>query len=285
MKTRIISGIVAALIGAAVVWQYYTPIFDIAAFAIYAIAVCEIYKTFKEGNSKVAAVLLGIVGALVIFDRYYATNFIAIAVAFTVAAVFIVVFDFENIKFTSIASNVIFAAYVLFGIYNLVRLKRIMPMEHYGYDAAFLVVLCAGIAWGGDIMAYFFGYFFGKHKMAPKLSPKKTIEGAVGGVLGSVLLALLMTYVYSKLPFSANTVVANLGENYLSLILFAALGSFVGMIGDLFASAVKRQQGIKDYGNIMPGHGGVLDRFDSFLLVAVIISLMADFIVLSNGVV
>lgn len=285
MKTRVISGVVAALLGALVVWQYYTPIFDIAAFAIYVIAVFEIYRTFKEGNSKVAAVLLAVVGALIIFDRYYETNLIAIAVGFTVAAVFIVVFDFENIKFTSIASSLIFAAYVLFGIYNLVRLKRIMPMEQYGCDAVFLVILCAGIAWGGDIMAYFSGYLFGKHKMAPKLSPKKTIEGAIGGVLGSVVIALGMTYTYSKMPFSANTVVGNISENYILLILFAALGSFVGMIGDLFASAVKRQQGIKDYGNIMPGHGGVLDRFDSFLLVAVIISLMADFIVLSNGVI
>ena len=273
------------MLGALVVWQYYTPIFDIAAFAIYVIAVFEIYRTFKDGNSKVAAVLLAVVGALIIFDRYYATNLIAIAVGFTVAAVFIVVFDFENIKFTSIASSLIFAAYVLFGIYNLVRLKRIMPMAEYGYDAVFLVILCAGIAWGGDIMAYFSGYLFGKHKMAPKLSPKKTIEGAIGGVLGSVVIALGMTYAYSKMPFSVNTVVGDIGENYISLIIFAALGSFVGMIGDLFASAVKRQQGIKDYGNIMPGHGGVLDRFDSFLLVAVIISLMADFIVLSNGVI
>ena len=97
MKTRVISGVVAALLGALVVWQYYTPIFDIAAFAIYVIAVFEIYRTFKEGNSKVAAVLLAVVGALIIFDRYYETNLIAIAVGFTVAAVFIVVFDFENI--------------------------------------------------------------------------------------------------------------------------------------------------------------------------------------------
>ena len=285
MKTRVISGIVGAIIGAVVVTQYYTALFDIAAFAVYAIAVFEIYRTFKDGNSKIAAALLALVGALILFDRYYATNLIAIAVGFTVAAVFIVVFDFEKIKFTSIASSIIFAAYVLFGIYNLVRLKRIMPMDAYGYDGAFLVVLCAGIAWGGDIMAYFSGYLFGKHKMAPKLSPKKTVEGAIGGVLGSVVLALLMTYVYALTPFSANSVVANVGDNWLLIVIFAAIGSIVGIIGDLFASAVKRQQGIKDYGNIMPGHGGVLDRFDSFLLVAVIISLMADFIVLSNGVI
>lgn len=282
MKTRIISGLIAALIGATVVSQYYTVIFDVAAFAVYAVAVYEIYRTFKDGNSKIAAVLMAVVGELIIFDCYYKANLIAIAVFFTIAAVFIIVFDFEKIKFTSIASSIVFSAYVLFGVYNLVRLKRIMPIEQYGCDAAFLVVLCAGIAWGGDIMAYFAGYFFGKHKLAPKLSPKKTIEGAVGGVVGSVMLALLMAYVYSILPLSENTVVANLSENYMPLIIFAAMGSLVGIIGDLFASAVKRQQGIKDYGNIMPGHGGVLDRFDSFLLVSVVISLMADFIVLSN---
>ena len=160
-----------------------------------------------------------------------------------------------------------------------------MPIDAYGYDAGFLVLLCAGIAWGGDIMAYFSGYLFGKHKMAPKLSPKKTIEGAIGGVIGSVVIALGMTYLYGLTAFSANSVVADVSEQWIILVAFAAMGSFVGIIGDLFASAVKRQQGIKDYGNIMPGHGGVLDRFDSFLFVAVIISLMADFIVLSNGVI
>ena len=285
MKTRVISGIVAALIGAVVITQYYSLFFDIAAFIVYAIAVFEIYRTFKEGNSKTSAVLLAVVGALIIFNSYIEINLTSIAVAFIVAAVFIVVFDFEKIKFTSIASSIVFSGYVLFCISNMIRLKRIMPIENYGYDAVFLVVLCMGIAWGGDIMAYFSGYLFGKHKMAPKLSPKKTIEGAIGGILGSVVIALGMTYVYGLTALSQNSIVADIGNNWGALAVFAAMGSFVGIIGDLFASAVKRQQGIKDYGNIMPGHGGVLDRFDSFFLVAVIISLMADFIVLSNGVI
>lgn len=285
MKTRIISGVVAALIGVVAISQYYSVFFDIAALAIYGIAVFEIYRAFKEGNSKTSTALLIVVGALILFNSYNDINLIAIAVAFTVVAVFIVVFDFEKIIFTSIASGIVFSGYVLFCINNVLRLKNIMPIETYGYDAAFLVVLCGGIAWGGDIMAYFSGYFFGKHKMAPKLSPKKTIEGAVGGILGSVVIALGMTYIYGLTAFSQNSVVANIGENWVLLAVFAAIGSFVGIVGDLFASAVKRQQGIKDYGNIMPGHGGVLDRFDSFFLVAVIISLMADFIVLSNGVI
>ncbi|MBE6878919.1 MAG: phosphatidate cytidylyltransferase [Ruminococcaceae bacterium] len=285
MKTRVISGIVGVILGAIVVTQYYTILFDIAAFAVYAIAISEIYRTFKEGNSKTAAVLLTVAGALVLFNANYTANLVPLAVIFTVAAVFIVVFDFEKIKFTSVASTIAFAGYVLFCIFNIVRLKHIMPTEGYGQDALFLVVLCAGISWGGDSMAYFAGYFFGKHKMAPKLSPKKTIEGAIGGIAGSVAIALIMTYIYGLTPYSANSVVADISKNWIFLVVFAAIGSFVGIIGDLFASAVKRQQGIKDYGNIMPGHGGVLDRFDSFFLVATIISLMADFIVLSNGVV
>ena len=264
MKTRVISGVVAALLGALVVWQYYTPIFDIAAFAVYTIAIFEIYRTFKDGNSKVAAALLVVVGALIIFDRYYDTNLIAIAVGFTVAAVFIVVFDFENIKFTSIASSVVFAAYVLFGIYNLVRLKRIMPMEQYGYDAAFLVILCAGIAWGGDIMAYFSGYLFVKHKMAPKLSPKKTIEGAVGGVLGAGLLGLLYSLIARHFILT---------ESNLSLVfaVVCMVGALLSIIGDLAASAIKRNYEIKDYGTLIPGHGGILDRFDSVIFIAPII--------------
>ena len=285
MKTRIISGVVAALIGVVAISQYYSVFFDIAALAVYGIAVFEIYRAFKEGNSKTSTALLIVVGALILFNSYNDINLIAIAVAFTVVAVFIVVFDFEKIIFTSIASSIVFSGYVLFCINNILRLKNIMPIETYGYDAAFLVVLCGGIAWGGDIMAYFSGYLFGKHKMASKLSPKKTIEGAVGGILGSVVIALGMTYIYGLTAFSQNSVVADIGKNWVPLAVFAAIGSFVGIVGDLFASAVKRQQGIKDYGNIMPGHGGVLDRFDSFFLVAVIISLMADFIVLSNGVI
>lgn len=285
MKTRVISGIIGVIIGIVVITQYYTILFDVAAFAVFAVALSEIYRTFKEGNSKISVLLLAAAGAMVLADRYFNVNLMSLAVVFTVATVFVVVFDFEKIRFTSIASSIAFAAYVLFCIYSILRLKYIMPVESYGYDAAFLVVLCAGIAWGGDSMAYFSGYLFGKHKMAPKLSPKKTIEGAAGGILGSVVIALIMTYVYGLTPYSTNSVVADIGKNWIFIAVFAAAGSFVGIIGDLFASAVKRQQGIKDYGNIMPGHGGVLDRFDSFFLVATIIALMADFIVLSNGVI
>ena len=111
------------------------------------------------------------------------------------------------------------------------------------------------IAWGTDTFAYVFGMLFGKHKLCPSLSPKKTIEGSIGGIIGAIGL----TYLYIKyLEIDA----------YWAFLLIAFIGSIVAQIGDLTASKIKRVTGIKDFGFIMPGHGGVLDRFDSILFIA-----------------
>ena len=107
-------------------------------------------------------------------------------------------------------------------------------------------------AFGSDICAYFTGYFLGKHKMAPNLSPKKTVEGAVGGLLGSSLFAWLFGFIFMR-------------EMALVCLVLGLVGGAAGMAGDLTASAFKRKMGIKDYGNLIPGHGGILDRFDSVL--------------------
>ena len=118
--------------------------------------------------------------------------------------------------------------------------------------------LCA--AWLNDIFAYFSGYFFGKKKLCPEISPKKTVEGAVGGVVGDLILCLVLTYAFAA--------AMQLSVNWLSLCIFLPIGAVASIFGDLCASIVKRQFGIKDYGNIMPGHGGVMDRFDSWVFVA-----------------
>lgn len=114
-----------------------------------------------------------------------------------------------------------------------------------------LIFICA---FGTDICAYFGGYFFGKHKLNPTISPKKTVEGSVVGIIGCVLCCLIYGNVLQLNPY---------------LILFIGIfGSIIAQIGDLFASSIKRFVGIKDFGNLIPGHGGMLDRFDSILLVA-----------------
>ena len=117
------------------------------------------------------------------------------------------------------------------------------------------------MAFLSDAGAYFVGLRFGKHKLAPVVSPNKTIEGALGGLAGAILGMLIYAVVLDFLP-------GGLHVNYALALLYGFLGAAVGIFGDLCFSVIKRQTGIKDYGNLIPGHGGVLDRFDSMVMVA-----------------
>ena len=115
------------------------------------------------------------------------------------------------------------------------------------------------MAFSADSFAYFAGRACGKHKLAPVISPHKTVEGAVGGVLGSVALMLLYALVIHRF---------HVPVRYGAAAVYGVLGAFASMLGDLTFSVIKRQTGIKDYGNLLPGHGGILDRFDSMIVVA-----------------
>lgn len=114
------------------------------------------------------------------------------------------------------------------------------------------------IAWSTDTFAYFGGFLWGNKKLCPKISPKKTIEGAISGIIGSMLVCAIFSYI-----FFANYI--------LIFALLGAVGSVVSQVGDLAASQIKRQVGIKDYGNLIPGHGGILDRFDSVIFTAPVV--------------
>ena len=144
-----------------------------------------------------------------------------------------------------------------------------LPFEVYQYDADYFILLILCFAWGGDTAAYFAGRAFGRHKLAPVVSPHKTVEGAVGGVLGSILAGVLLTAAYTVLSSGYEVISITMRpQHYLVLMFMGAIASILGILGDLFASAVKRQVGIKDYGTIFPGHGGILDRFDSVMFIA-----------------
>jgi len=118
-------------------------------------------------------------------------------------------------------------------------------------------------AWATDSMAYFTGMAIGKHKLCPKISPKKTVEGAIGGILGCVVFDILFIYIISR--FNTFSV------NYTNAIILALLASVFSQIGDLAASRIKREYDVKDFGNLIPGHGGILDRFDSALLISPVV--------------
>jgi phosphatidate cytidylyltransferase len=133
-----------------------------------------------------------------------------------------------------------------------------------------VVLLCLGLSWFADTCAYFAGRFLGRHKLYPSVSPKKTVEGAVGGLLGSVAFALLGSFFFLRghLPVAR-------------AIPLALVGGALGQAGDLAESLLKRSIGIKDSGDIVPGHGGILDRVDALLVTAVVVFLYTQWIGLS----
>ena len=137
----------------------------------------------------------------------------------------------------------------------LSSLVRILTMKIGRY----VILIPFIVAFSNDAGAYFTGFFFGKHKMAPVLSQHKTIEGALGGVAAAVVCMILYGIIMSLLNFRVN---------FLYAAIYGLFGALAGIFGDLCFSVVKRQTGIKDYGNILPGHGGILDRFDSMMMVA-----------------
>lgn len=137
-------------------------------------------------------------------------------------------------------------------------------------DWQLTVLLPFVAAFLSDACALFAGMLFGKHKLAPDLSPKKTVEGAVGGLLGAVLCTMAYGLLWDKL--------LGLNVSYPVLALYGALGSCVSQLGDLSFSCIKREYGIKDFGNILPGHGGILDRFDSVIFCAPLVELLLHFL-------
>lgn len=173
---------------------------------------------------------------------------------------FVYVFSFPKYK----AGEVMAAYFEL--IYAPVLLSFLFFIRETFSDGLYLVWLVYLCSWGSDTCAYCVGVLFGRHKMAPKLSPRKSIEGAVGGVVGAALLVGLYIILVIR-PFAPSSNHLNLG----SAMCLGAIGALVSMVGDLAASAIKRDHDIKDYGKLIPGHGGIMDRFDSVIIVAPLI--------------
>ena len=167
-------------------------------------------------------------------------------------------FKVEERKTGDITSTLFGILYVIFFSYHIVLIDQ---SEH-----RILIWLVFLAAFGTDIMAYFTGMALGRHKLCPHLSPKKSVEGAIGGVLGSMLFCGLFGY------FVADGLLTE-------CVTIGLIGSIAAQLGDLSASAFKRQMGIKDYGNLIPGHGGILDRFDSVLFTAPLVYYAMQFVI------
>ncbi len=189
---------------------------------------------------------------------------VAIALVLTIYMLAITVFSHGKLDITQSATAVMVSLYIIGAFCCMVYLCD--------YCSPNLYLLIFIGAWIPDTFAYFTGRLFGKHKLIPDVSPKKTVEGAIGGVVFCMLAFVIFGLVYNNL--NADQLGSD-GYRALPLWLMAVVGllaAIVSMVGDLSMSVIKRHFGIKDYGKILPGHGGLLDRFDSVLPVSIIVA-------------
>ena len=259
-KTRLISGIVLVIIALATIISGSWILF-FTLLAVSLIGMRELYKVMKVSDEHVTVLeLVGYLGAVFYYIAMKADfgNYGTMAIIISMILIlFVYVFGYPKYHAEQVMAaffGVVYVAVMLSFIY----LTRSLP------DGKFLVWLIFLCSWGCDTCAYCVGMLIGKHKMAPVLSPKKSIEGAVGGVAGAALLGVI---------YAAAT-----QGKMAEYALICAVGALISMVGDLAASAIKRNQNIKDYGKLIPGHGGILDRFDSVIITAPVIYYLAKMI-------
>lgn len=254
MKQRIISGTLCVVVLAAVLCLYKTVVLEAAISVLSAIAVYELLSAVGLKNSKTLVIFDVAVAAILPYASIFnLQNYVVYA--FLAVTVVLLLRNHSKIGFEKVA----FSVCATLGV-SLSFLCIILLRNNFDKTGLFYILIAFGGAWFADTGAYFSGRFFGKHKLCPVISPKKTIEGLIGGVISNILLICLAAFVYGKF--------VDVTVNYLALSILAVVIAFAGVAGDLTASVIKRQSGIKDYGNIIPGHGGIMDRFDSILLTA-----------------
>ena len=281
MKTRVITAIVGLAVLAVVLAFFNTALFDLVLAGICLLGMHEVFGAMGFGKKQwylfAAAVPYTL---LVMLSSSAAVRALLLPASFLVVLFYNIclIASHSTLDFGKLAGYVYFSGVILFCFYSLIHLKRMLPFATFQYDAIYFILLILCFAWGGDTFAYFAGRAFGKHKLAPIVSPNKTVEGAIGGICGSMLIGVIATVIYGMLSgrYAAFTVEVTV-RHYLVVVGMGAIASVLGILGDLFASAVKRQVGIKDYGTIFPGHGGILDRFDSVMFIAPFVSIVVRY--------
>lgn len=277
MKERVISGVImAAIVVAVLILGSFVPLVFTIFIALLS-ALCVYELMWNTGGAKdIYALIWGILYAVVIKFAY---SYIPV---FTV---------YSYVPVRPSAVTVITAIYMLgiiilslfrhntFGLKEIAVSFTIPVVLGFAFNSIEYLLLNFGHLFGFflifnfacmcDMGGYFVGRKFGKHKLAPTISPKKTIEGSIGGVIFSLAATALIVVLYNKIG----------GYEYslVKWLIFTPLFCVIGMVGDLFASAIKRSAGIKDYSNLFPGHGGIMDRLDSVLLIAPCLQLFSQF--------
>jgi len=257
LKKRFITGLIGAILVLFIC--YFGSIYIVAGIGLLSILGAYEYCRLMENKNYHPPYSLTIGGtiAATLLVAYGFTGYLPIFIL----GLFLLFFIYKLIRHTSWSEFLISYIGVLYvGLgFGYLILLRLSALDFRYILLAFL------ITWSTDTGAYFIGCHFGRHKLAPKISPKKTIEGSFGGLL----VTLVAGYIYSLIFFDISI---------STLLLFLVLSSCVAQVGDLIESAIKRWAGVKDSGKLLPGHGGVLDRFDSILVVAPLVYFLFRFI-------
>ena len=259
-KTRLISGIllvIAALL--TIISGGYVLFFTLVCISL--IGMQEPYKAMGvHGESTGLLEIIGYLGAILYYVSlllgFESYGLMTVLVSL-ILIMFVYVFTYPKYNAHQIMSAFFGVVYVAVML-SFILLTRNLP------DGKFIVWLIFLCSWGCDTCAYCVGMLIGKHKMAPVLSPKKSVEGGIGGVVGAGLLGVIYA--------------AAIQGPMVEYAVICGIGALISMVGDLAASAIKRNQGIKDYGKLIPGHGGILDRFDSVIFTAPVIYYLAKII-------
>ena len=255
--TRLLSGIVLVILALVIVGKGGALLFLVSA-AVSLIGMYELCRVMGTEKSMVGltSYAAGILYYALLWmnDSNYVT---LMAIAALMALMAIYVFTFPKYSTEQVTT-------AFFGIFYLAVMLSYVYQVRAMTDGIYLVWLIVISSWGCDTSAYCVGMLIGKHKMAPVLSPKKSVEGAVGGVVGAAALGAI----YAAVTHGP----------VVEYAVICAVGALISMVGDLAASAIKRNRGIKDYGKLIPGHGGILDRFDSVIFTSPIIFYLAKMI-------
>ena len=249
MKDRVIGGTLVFIITAALIAIGGIGL-KIACMAAGCIGAFEIFKAAGIQNNRVTWIIYP---AIIVFGLFCKDNIsLCIVIAVTMIYLIVVSLSYPRFKysFTRIWLLGFFYTGIMFFTIFLIRNRD---------DGLFYSSLALFTAWGCDVFAFFTGSKFGKHHPFPLLSPKKSTEGCIGGILGGFVIGLLLALVFNQ----------NIGTT----VLVSGVCAVFSELGDLAASSIKRQFGIKDYGNLIRGHGGLMDRFDSFLFTGSIVYL------------
>jgi len=247
MLKRVVSSIIGAplLIGFVLLGGVYL---EIGVLLLTIIGLYEFYAAFKSKNIHPIK-WVGYLATILIYLGYYFEFSLTLQLVTTCVVFVLLVYNMlgKHNHLLASAVTVFGMLYITYFFYHIIMISDL--------DSNFFIWYIFILAWANDTCAYFVGVKFGSKKILPSVSPNKTVEGALGGIIGSTIASCVYAYHFNQ-------------DFFLFAIYLGVFGSIVAMAGDFVASKIKRQLDVKDFGNIIPGHGGILDRFDSILFTA-----------------